>query len=80
VFAADVCSGQTKVMAQEIAQQQTRLNGTFITGTIDGYTNIEKMPHNNLLLSVRKNDERLLFIKSTAPLGSFESRIESPAG
>ena len=36
VLAADVCAGQAKVVAQEIAQQQTRLDGPLVLRAVDG--------------------------------------------
>jgi hypothetical protein len=36
VLAADVCAGQAKLMAQEIAEQQTRLHGSFVLSAVNG--------------------------------------------
>jgi hypothetical protein len=36
MLAADVGAGQAQVMAQEIAQQQARLDGAFVLRAIDG--------------------------------------------
>jgi hypothetical protein len=35
MFAADMCTGKIQVLAQEVAEQQTRLYGTFIFCAID---------------------------------------------
>jgi hypothetical protein len=45
VLTADMRSSQTKLVAQEIAQQQTWLNGTFVASAVHGDGHIEKIAH-----------------------------------
>jgi hypothetical protein len=49
VLATDVRAGQAKFVTQEIAQQQTRLDGTPVLGAIYSNSYIEQVTHNSLL-------------------------------
>ncbi len=53
VLAADVRAGQTQLVAQEVAQQQARLDGPFILGAVDGdgHIEFEKVAHIGLLIT-----------------------------
>ena len=51
MFAADVGAGQAELVAQEVAEQQPRLDAAFVAGTVDGDGDRDQVRHDGTSLA-----------------------------